>query len=44
MNYKIEKDNVLNCFIVWEIHQKYKIDRYRGLKRECRAWIAKNTK
>lgn len=44
MNYEIEKDTILNCFIVWEIHRNYRIDRFRGLKRECKAWIAKNTK
>ena len=44
MNYEIEKDNILNCFIVWEIHRNYKIDRFRGLKRECKQWILANTK
>ena len=43
MNYTIEKDEILKCFIVWEVHLNYKIDRFRGLKRECKQWI-KNTK
>ena len=39
MKYIIEKDNILKCFIVWEVHQNYKIDRFRGLKRECKKWL-----
>ena len=40
MKYVIEKDKVLKCFIVWEIHKNVKIDRFRGKKRECEAWLA----
>lgn len=42
MNYKIEKCKELNCFIVWEVYRNYKVDRFHGLKRECRQWISKN--
>lgn len=44
MKYEIEKDAILKCFIVWEVHPNYRIDRFRGLKRECKQWIAKNIK
>ena len=44
MEYRPEKDKILNCYIVWEVHRNYRIDRFRGLKRECIAWIDKNTK
>lgn len=43
MKYEIEKDKYLNTYIVWEVHTNYKIDRFRGLKKECTKWI-KNTK
>lgn len=39
MKFKIEKDNILNCFIVWEVHTNYMIDRFHGLKRECKKWL-----
>lgn len=43
--YVIEKDNVLNCYIVWEVHKNYKIDRFRSkLKRDCKEWINKKVK
>lgn len=44
MIYEIEKDKTLKVYIVWEVHTNYKIDRYRGLKRECVAWIKNHTK
>lgn len=44
MKYEIEKDKVLECFIVWEVHTNYKIDRFQGLKKECVAWIKRTTK
>lgn len=44
MKFEIEKDKTLKCFIVWEIHTNYRIDRFRGLKRECKQWIQKHTK
>jgi hypothetical protein len=38
----IEKDKILNCYIVWEVHLNYKIDRFRSkLKRECNEFIKK---
>ena len=39
MKLEIEKDKILNCYIVWEIHTNYRIDRFRGKKKECLAWI-----
>ena len=39
--YKIEKDIYLNCWIVWEKHQNYSIDRYHAkTKRECKKWVS----
>lgn len=38
MKYVIEKDKYLNTWIVWEIQGNAKIDRFRGLKRECKEW------
>lgn len=37
--FEILKDEYLGCFIVWEVHKNYKIDRFHGLKRECKQWI-----
>lgn len=38
--YEIEKDKILNCYIVWEIHRNYKVDRFKStLKRDCKKWI-----
>lgn len=39
----IEKAIYLKGYIVWEVHRNYKIDRFRGTKRECQKWIT-NTK
>lgn len=39
MEYTIEKDKILKCFIVWEAHKNYKIDRFRGTKKECATWL-----
>jgi hypothetical protein len=39
MKYVIEKDKYLNTWIVWEIQGNAKIDRFRGLKRDCNKWI-----
>jgi len=40
MKMEIEKDKILNCYIVWEVHSNYKIDRYRSeLKRDCKKFI-----
>lgn len=35
----IEKDKILNTYIVWEIHHNYKIDIFRGTKKECENFI-----
>lgn len=37
--YKIEKDPILKCYIVWEIHRNYIIEVFRGYKYECEEWI-----
>lgn len=44
MNYKIEKDKILGKYIVWEKHNNYSIDRFRGYKYECQEWIKKENK
>lgn len=45
VNYVIEKDNILDCYIVWEIHRNYRIDRFRAnLKKDCKRWIEKERK
>lgn len=37
---QIEKDKILNCWIVWEVHRNYKVDRYHArTKRECKEWL-----
>ena len=41
MKYEIEKDKVLNTYIVWEVHTNYKIDRFRGYKYQCKSWVKK---
>lgn len=44
-NYKIEKDNILNYYIVWEIHKNYEIDIYKSkLKMNCKRYVEKNKK
>lgn len=40
MTYEILKDNVYKCFVVWEVHRNYKVEMFRGLKRECKQWIS----
>lgn len=43
MKYEIEKDPYLNCYIVWEVHPNYKIDRYHAkLKKDCKKWVEEN--
>ena len=42
MKYEIEKDTILKCWIVWEKHKNYSIDRFRAkTKKECKLWITK---
>lgn len=36
----IEKDNILKCWIVWEVHRNYKIDRFHSkTKKGCKEWL-----
>ena len=38
--YKIEKDKYLDCWIVWEVHKNYSIDRFHAkTKKECKQWL-----
>ena len=39
MTYEIAKDNVLDCYIVWEVHKNTKIDKLHGTKKECEKWV-----
>jgi hypothetical protein len=40
MKFEILKDKYLNCWIVWEVHRNYSIDRYRArTKKECKEWL-----
>lgn len=42
--FEIEKDKILKCWIVWEVHKNIKFDRYHArTKKECKQWIL-NTK
>lgn len=41
--YEIEKDKILNCYIVWEVHKNYKVDVFKSkLKKDCKKWVDKN--
>lgn len=43
--FEIEKDNILNKYIVWECHDNYKVDVFKSnLKRDCKEWIKKKGK
>ena len=45
--FEIEKEPYFEgrkCYVVWEIHTNYKIDRFRGLKKECKQWVMNITK
>lgn len=35
VRYEIEKDKVLNKYILWEIHRNYMVERCRGFKYQC---------
>lgn len=42
MTYEIEKDKILACWVVWEVHRNYKVEVYRAkTKRECKKFIEK---
>lgn len=37
------KDKYLGCWIVWEVHRNYRVDRdHERTKKECLQWISKN--
>lgn len=41
--YKIEKDKILDQYIVWENHKNLKIEVYRDkLKKNCKLWVKEN--
>jgi hypothetical protein len=43
MKYEIEKDKILNCYVVWEVHHNYKVDVFKSkLKKDCKKWVDKN--
>jgi hypothetical protein len=40
MEFKILKDKYINCWIVWEVHKNYSIDRYHAkTKKRCQEWL-----
>lgn len=42
---KIEKDNILNEWIVWDVHKNYSVDMFRSkTKKEAKGWLNKNGK
>lgn len=44
-NYQIEKDKILGCWVVWEVHPNYKVDSFHAkTKRECKEWVKKKVK
>lgn len=41
MKFNIEKDIYLNCWVVWEVHKNYSIDRLHAkTKKECKQWLS----
>lgn len=45
MTLEIEKDKYLNCWIVWECHQNYRVDIFHAkTKKECVEYVRKNCK
>ena len=45
MIYEAVKDIYLNCWVVWEVHRNYRIDRqHTRTKKEANLWIQKTTK
>lgn len=40
MKFRIEKDDYVNCYIVWEIHTNYAIDIFHGKTiKACKEFI-----
>ena len=45
MKYEPVNDKYLGCWVVWEVHINYRIDRqHTRTKKEAIAWIQKITK
>lgn len=45
MKYEPVKDIYLNCWVVWEVHRNYRIDRqHTRTKKEAKEWIQQITK
>lgn len=43
--YEIEKEKILNCWVVWEVHPNYKVDIFHAkTKKECKEQIKKEVK
>lgn len=39
--FEIVKDDILKCWIVWEVHRNIKIDVFHArTKKECKQWIS----
>lgn len=41
---KIEYDDYYKCWVVWETQGNVYFERFRGLKKDCKNFIKKNTK
>ena len=42
---RIEKDLILNLWVVWEYHDNYMIDKFKSkTKKQCKEWVKKNEK
>lgn len=40
MKYLIQKDSILNCWVVWELYLNCKVDVFHGkTKKECKKWL-----
>lgn len=39
VKYEIEKDIILNKYIVWEVHRNYMVEKFRGNKKQCKEYI-----
>ena len=44
IRYEIEKDAILNTYIVWEMHRNYQVQRFKGFKYQCKEWLKKKVK
>lgn len=41
---KIEYDEYYKCWVVWEIQGSGMFERFRGTKKDCKAFVKKNVK